>query len=417
MRHWGWFAAVALVLFAGTIAAQDNGIRRGKIKAVDADKHTVTITADGKDETFTLTDRTRVMDASNQPVKEPFKDLASGAAVMFKADTRNGRTVLVGVKLAGDAAARRDAPSRFDTSHLKPLNELGAGQHQGYEGGFYPGGRNDRPAAHEAAGLALARQVRPLDADGKPSPDGEIVLLSIGMSNTVQSSMGFQRALAGEADKNPRVQFVNGAEGGQTAAITQDPNDNGRGAHYWAGVDQKLRKAGVTRAQVQAVWIKQADARPTEPFPKHAQKLQAELANIVRVLHDRFPNLKLCYLTSRTYGGYAKTALNPEPYAYESGFAVKWLIEQQIKGDPSLNHDPAQGPVKAPWLSWGPYFWANGKTPRADGLTYDEGDFAADGTHQSPSGQAKVGKLMLQFFKTDSTAKAWFLAPKAAGTE
>src|SRR4051794_37675651 len=101
MRRWGRFAAAALVLFAGMVAAQDNGIRRGKIKAVDADKHTVTITADGKDETFMLTDRTRVMDSSNQPVKEPFKDLAAGSAVMFKADSRNGQTVLAGLKLAG----------------------------------------------------------------------------------------------------------------------------------------------------------------------------------------------------------------------------------------------------------------------------------------------------------------------------
>ncbi len=326
--------------------------------------------------------------------------------------------VLVGLKLAGRAAGRRDTPpvAAVDTSHLKPLTELGTGQYQGHEGGLYPGGSNDRPAAHEAAGLALARRVQPLDAAGKPSPDGKIVMLSIGMSNTVQSSQGFQRAMAGDKEINPRLAFVNGAQGGQTAAATQNPDDHASGTRYWAGVDDKLKAAGVTRAQVQVVWVKQADARPTEGFPKYAQKLQGELANIVRVLHDRFPNLKLTYLTSRTYGGYAKTPLNPEPYAYESGFAVKWLIEQQIDGDQSLNYDPAKGPVKAPWLSWGPYFWANGKTPRADGLSYEESDFSpADGTHQSPAGQSKVGKLMLQFFKTDSTAKVWFLAPKAAG--
>jgi hypothetical protein len=212
--------------------------------------------------------------------------------------------------------------------------------------------------------------------------------------------------------------FVNGSQGGQTAAKTQDPNDKGSGTAYWAGVDAKLKAAGVTRAQVQAVWIKQADARPTDPFPKHAQTLQAELANIVRALHDRFPNLKLTYLSSRTYGGYAKTALNPEPFAYESGFAVKWLIEQQLKGDPALNNDPAKGPVKAPWLSWGPYLWANGQTPRSDGLSYDAADFwGKDGTHQSASGQTKVGKQLHQFFTTDSTAKPWFVARKANGTE
>jgi hypothetical protein len=46
------------------------------------------------------------------------------------------------------------------------------------------------------------------------------------------------------------------------------------------------------------------------------------------------------------------------------------------------------------------------KTPRADGLSYGPSDFTdADGTHQSPAGQLKVGKQLLHSFKTDSTAK------------
>jgi hypothetical protein len=167
----------------------------------------------------------------------------------------------------------------------------------------------------------------------------------------------------------------------------------------------------VTREQVQAVWIKQADAGPNQGFPGYARTLQGELAEIVRSLPKRFPNLKLVYLSSRTYGGYAKTPLNPEPYAYESGFAVKWLIEQQLQGDPALNFDPARGPVRAPWVSWGPYLWANGSTKRADGFAYEEADFAADGTHESPAGQRKVGGLLLQHFKTDPTTRGWFLTP------
>src|SRR5439155_18736621 len=203
------------------------------------------------------------------------------------------------------------------------------------------------------------------------------------------------------------------AVGGMTAAMTQNPDDGGSGTRYWATVDQRLKEAGVTRAQVQAVWVKQADARPTTGFPAYAQTLQAELTRIVQVLAARFPNLKLTYLSSRTYGGNAKTPLNPEPYAYKSGFAVKWLIEQQLKGDPALNYDPKKGPVKAPWLNWGPYLWANGTARRADGFRYEESDFGGDGTHQSPRGQEKVGKLLLHFFKADTTTRGWFV--KKAG--
>src|SRR5262249_55228960 len=114
---------------------------------------------------------------------------------------------------------------------------------------------------------------------------------------------------------------------------------------------------------------------------------------------------------SRTYGGYARTPLNPEPYAYESGFAVRWLIEQQLKGEAALNYDAKKGPVRAPWLSWGPYLWANGSTPRTDGFHYEERDLAQDGTHLSPSGQEKVGRLMLRFFQNDATTRPWFVRP------
>jgi hypothetical protein len=294
-----------------------------------------------------------------------------------------------------------------DISKLKPLPELGAGEYKGFQGGFYPGGKSERPKAHEAAGLALAKQVRPLDAEGKPSADGKIVVMSVGMSNTNQAWAGFLRVARDDKDINPHVKLVNGAVGGVTASMMQ--TEEGPGARYWSTVDERLKAAGVTREQVQAVWIKQADAGPSEGFPGYARKLEGELANIVRVLRRRFPNLKLVYLSSRTYGGYAKTRLNPEPYAYESGFAVKWLIEKQLNGDPALNYDPKKGKVMAPWLSWGPYLWANGSTKRADGFAYEERDFASDGTHESPSGQAKVGKLLLQFFKTDSTTRPWFV--------
>lgn len=90
--------------------------------------------------------------------------------------------------------------------------------------------------------------------------------------------------------------------------------------------------------------------------------MRDEIAQIPRLL-QRFPNLQLAYLSSRIQGGYATTNLNPEPYAYESGFAVKRVIETQLGG--SLPHPSSGGTAVAPWISWGPYLWADGLTPRA----------------------------------------------------
>jgi hypothetical protein len=380
-------------------------IQSGKLKSLDLAKKSLVITVGGQDCTFTVTEDTKVLDAPDKGFPERFQILKPGAELLFKAVVRDGVDTLIGLKLAG---AQVPFQPHVDTSKLKPLSELGAEKYQGFQGGFYSGGKNERPRQHEAAGLRLAQQVQPVDAAGKPNAEGKIVLLSVGMSNTSQASAGFQNALRSTRQKSPHLVFVNGAVGGMTARAIQDPDDHTSGTRYWKTVDQRLKEAGVTRDQVQAIWIKEADAGPREGFPGYAKTLQAELRRIVQILPARFPNLKLVYLSSRTYGGYAKTPLNPEPYAYESGFAVRWLIEKQIQGDKDLNYDRARGAVKAPWLSWGPYLWANGSKPRTDGFSYAVEDFGGDGTHLSPSGVQKVGNLMLRFFQTDSTTRPWF---------
>ena len=314
-------------------------------------------------------------------------------------------TLVIGLTLfaAASLAQKDSALGPIDTSHLKPLTELGTGKYQGFEGGLYPSGKNQRPPAHEQAGLALAKQVA--------AAHTKFVLLSVGMSNTTQEFSTFKRLADAEGDKNPKLVIVDGAQGGMTAYRIRNPEDNGSGTRFWTEVDQRLKRAGVTGEQVRVAWIKEADAGPTQGFPKYAQTLEAELRQIVQLMHRRFPNLKLAYLSSRIYAGDANTPLNPEPYAYESGFAVKWLIEDQLRGNPWLNYDPAKGAVNAPWLSWGPYLWANSTDKRADGLFYEKSDFAGDGTHPSARGQRKVAELLLDLFKTDATAKPWFVRP------
>jgi Cu/Ag efflux protein CusF len=407
MARFSISAVIAIFLFALVLPAQQADISRARIKKIDLERGVLTLTSAGKDQDFLLTQQTQVPGASGKELKERLQGFKEGMEIFFKTARKDGKDYVVGMKPVGDSVP---AIPKVDTSKLRPLTELGVGEYQGFQGGLYPGGKNERPAAHEAAGIGLAKQLQPLGAGGQPSADGKIVLLSVGMSNTTQEFSTFKRIADGDRDKNPKLVIVDGAQGAMSANRIINP-DEGSGAKFWNVVDQRLKAAGVTREQVQAAWIKQADPGPTQGFPAYAQTLQGELRQIVQLMHRRFPNLKLVYLSNRTYGGYAKTRLNPEPYAYESAFAVKWLIEEQLRGDPSLNYNPAKGPVNAPWLSWGPYLWANGTTKLADGLFYEESDFAGDGTHPSGSGQKKVAERLLHFFKTDSTTKAWFLRP------
>jgi hypothetical protein len=411
-------AALAAALATG-LSAQE-AASRGTIKDVDPDRGLITITADGKDLTFAVIEGTRIADEAGNPARGGLKHegFKAGTPVMYRTAQRDGKTVLAGVKLGGQGIADfvRQPPPRVDMSGVKALSDMGPGEtYKGFEGGLYPGGKKERPADHEAAGVALARQVRPLDRDGKPSDDGKVVLLTVGMSNTMQASSGFLRVTRGDTELNPSLLIVNGANGGMTAnkiqfldgGRTYPPNP--KFVKYWEYVDDKLSEAGVTRAQVQAVWLKEADPGPNEGWPKYAQNLHGELARIMQLMHDRFPNLKLVYISNRVYGGWAKTRLNPEPYAYETGFAVKWVVEQQLKGDPELNFDPRRGPVRSPWLSWGPDLWANGTIRRSDGFSYVEDDLREDDrTHESVQGQDKVGRELVKFFKADPTSRGWF---------
>jgi hypothetical protein len=283
---------------------------------------------------------------------------------------------------------------------------LGADRYGAFQGGLYPEGHNQRPPFHELVGRALAHSVQPVDANGLPSASGKIGLVGVGMSNASQEWNTFIDLVAQDPAVNPDLVLVHGASGGQTADVMADPND-----FYWTTfLPGQVAAAGLTPLQVQVAWVKNAIPRPTEPWPTHAQTLRNYLEEIVRTLKSLFPNLRQTYLSSRTYGGWATVPLNPERVAFESGFAVKWLIEDQIQNKPRLNFLAGNGNVETSWLSWGPYLWSDGMTPRADGLIWRQVDFQIDGTHPTYAGQYKVARLLLQHFRSDPAAAPWFNA-------
>jgi len=289
-----------------------------------------------------------------------------------------------------------------------PLTELGKEKYKGQDGGLYGNGRNDPPAQHLAAAMKRIAEIQPLNAAGEKAEDGKVVLMSVGMSNTAQHFRALMKLARQDKSLSPHLVLVQCAQGGRSAdRIVRDET----GA-YWTRAEEMLAEAGLTPQQVQVAWLLQAIAGPKDPFPTSARDLQKYISAMLRTMHRRYPNLKVVYLSSRAYAGYATKRLNPEPFAYESAFAVRWVIQDQIAGEPALNFDPSKGQVKAPLLLWGPYLWADGIAGRGcDDLVWEKEDFAEDGTHLSPKGSAKSAKVMLEFFKTDPTTKPWFLAP------
>jgi len=341
------------------------------------------------------------------PEEQAYLDKAKAARAAGAVPTpAPGATVKAPGSPNATAPSNMNVPPPTPQTGLIPLTDL-TGDYKGEDGGLYGKGQNTPPPELAAAAKVQTAKIQPLDAQGKPSPDGKIVLLSIGMSNTTMEFSTFVPLANADPSKSPKLVIVDGAQGAQSADKIATNS-----APFWGIIDQRLRAAGVTPQQVQVLWIKEAIPRPTGGFPAEMIKLKDALIDDIHVAQGRYPNLRIAYLSSRTYGGYAMTPTNPEPYAYETAFADRWVIEAQMKDEPKLNYDPAKGDVKAPLVLWGPYLWADGvKGRKIDSLVWNREDFVQDGTHPSQtSGAQKVAGLLLAFFKTDPNTQTWFLS-------
>lgn len=294
------------------------------------------------------------------------------------------------------------------TSPLVAITDLGTGTYVGAEeGGLYLTGSNTMPAGHQAAGVALAQSIQPLDASGNPDPNGKYALIGFGISVMQYTMDAFQPLAMAEPTRNPHLVVVNGGEpSAQASDFSQIASP------FWNTLtNYLLPNNGVTANQVVAVFFEDLDIHPSGTFPSDMTAIQTEFEAVAQNVHTIFPNAHLMYFQSRMYSGYSTTTTDPEPYAYEIGFAMKNAIIDQLKGLASLNFDSTKGPVMAPWLGFGFYDWSNGMLGRQqDSFVYTCQDVQADGHHPSTQyGAPKRANFWLNFFKTDPTTAPWFV--------
>ena len=381
----------------------------GTLKKVDAESGRIIVFANGQDRYLKIADDVKVVGTDGKPLDGGIKSsaLKAGATVTLTVDLEPGGPVLRALRLGAGTPGRNGPMLEGKASvGIKPLTDMTAADtYKGEDGGLYGGGRNEPPPALLVLAKEETARIVPLDDQGKPARDGKIGLVSLSMSNATMEYSVFKQLADADPEKSPSVAIVDCAQGGQAMAQWVDPQ-----GRAWTEADRRLANAQVRPEQVQVIWVKLANVRPTGTLQEHGQKLQRDTTELLHNAQQRFPNLRIAYLSGRIYGGWAVTPLNPEPYAYEGNLVVRWLIRDQAKGSPELNHDPARGTVKAPLLLWGPYLWADGTTPRmTDGLVWEREDLAADGTHPSLRGRKKVAEMLLKFFKNDPLARTWFV--------
>jgi len=373
--------------------------------------------------------------------------------------------VLISGTFQGNTTSTLVTVSHAPLANNVPIMDMSPGQtYKGFSGGLYESNSNAPPTDHhDPDGVALGQQVQPLDFSGSPSPNGAIVFISLGLSNTSLEFGGFVKYVADpsrSAQVNPRLAVLNGAKPGEATCAYVDPHlppadictvppytSNDTQNQYDRIRDEVLATAtgapgvapgcGTTVApclsekQVQAVWVKEASPAPegsgfstlcdpstagcvNDPSTTEALHFEQQLGHIARALRTRYPNLKQVFLASRIYAGYIIIDKSPEPFAYEYGFSAKWLIQAQInqirgQGIDSVAGDLNYNSGTAAWLAWGPYLWANGANPRSDGLEWirDTDYQTKDYQHPSSVGIDKVDGMLFTFFTT-SPYTPWF---------
>jgi len=328
----------------------------------------------------------------------------------------------------------------------------------GFAGGLYENG-DIVPTGHNADGITAGAAVQPLNQSGSSSAKGAIVFLGIGMSNATEEFSAF----IGTAT-NPLTAGVNhttlamedGASGAATACywtvaqgsvttnicpdamgvLTDNQYDRVRDTVLATATTAPSAPAGcgaapaapcLTEAQVQVLWIKNANPRPgianqrtlcdtsvtgcVNDLSTEAILYESQLGQIIRAAKSRYPNLQQVFISSRIYAGYATQGLSPEPYAYEYGYSAKWLIEAQVVQVDGGIQDPIAGDMSyttAAWTAWGAYIWADGAIADSDGLFWLASDFQSDGTHPDAQGATKVVNQLMTFFTT-SPYTPWFV--------
>ena len=228
------------------------------------------------------------------------------------------------LKGVGQEPPRKNPPpqgrSEGKTSFgLKPLTEMTAeDKYKGEDGGLYGGGYDEPPPKHQAAVRKELAKIVPLDAEGNPSKDGKIILLSLGGRHPTEDFSSFKKTVDADPEKSPSVVIMDGALGGQ------GPPKDGRNP-----LEHRLYKAGATVKQVQVAMMKQSFMSPKNDFPAHAQKLRDDLIVDLNNCKEKYPNLRVIYMTTRYYGGYGGS-VNPERHSGASNDgSIGWCRQGQ----------------------------------------------------------------------------------------
>ncbi len=292
----------------------------------------------------------------------------------------------------------------INQQNLVPITDLGTGYYRGYQGGLYPGGQNQRSGAHSSQALSQAAQIQPLNSNGQPAANGKVVLIGVGASNPRTEFEAFKQQAQTSGLLKSGTVLINTCIGGQGVQKMNQPS-----ANYWQQAENTLQQAGLSTQQVQAAWVETEHTGNADTvFPRAPQQLMQDMRTLLVTMKQKFPNLKIVYLSGRAFSGYAMAAANEVgkgllyPRDYYNGWAMKWMVEKQI------NNESGYTLSEIPFITMSTYLWSRGAQARNDGYFLDcMLDVGPDGLHLTAAGEQKTGQQLFQFFFSDPTCTGW----------
>lgn len=299
-----------------------------------------------------------------------------------------------------------DKPPKEDRdyhSYLIPLMDLDT-PYLGYEGNLYPGS-NEPTGDYAQDLLQISSSIKPLNSNGNYDPlFGKIGFVSIGPS----TSLIMMNALIDKMHKNKQVNpFLYPLPLGQGGMGINQLISNS--TLFWDTVAMKLEEFQLSPNQIQVVYFEEDDNENySSAFPSRPLDVKEKLKEGIQLIKEKFPNVKVAYILARTttiYMPIRDDNKQQEPIGYYLSFADKWLIEDQINGDPGLAYKGDN--ILAPIITWGPNQWSDGDRIRSDGFNWLKSD-TDDGLHPNAQGSDKLSNMFLNFLLNDAYAKLWF---------
>lgn len=262
-----------------------------------------------------------------------------------------------------------------------------------HQGGLYPSGSNI-PTGIQATRLQKATN----------KLTGQISVVCFGASNCMYEGMEFQSL-------HP-TNFVNCAYSGKN--LDKMLQDN-----YWTQTHTTISGSGISESSIQIAILESnifSELINTGTFTEYTNYLVNKLISVCQRILIEYPSVKIIYFGGTTSTQYVLPSFTKfnEPWSYYLSWAIKFLIEKQINGDPLLE---INGPnKKSPLLSWMIPQWSNGTEPNNFGFSWGINDVSPaypgaveNGIHPSIVGAQKVANQWLNFFQTDYYTSQWFI--------